>query len=166
MTYVYFFVFIFRSKYYRQTILFSSFVSPEMNFIFNKECFNYSGRTKILPASQVGSVCQVVVQIPQVYHKVLAPSHKEIAEKRFEFFVNKIFPDLKGASGMMSHTAIFISSYFDFVRLRNFLKKEEIDFLQLSEYTSRANISRSRIAFLQGATSLLLFTERFYFYYR
>ena len=66
----------------------------------------------------------------------------------------------------MSHTAIFIPSYFDFVRLRNFLKKKEIDFLQLSEYTSRANISRSRIAFLQGATSLLLFTERFYFYYR
>ena len=48
-------------------------------------------------------------------------------------FFLQIFPELKGASGLTSHTAIFISSYFDFVRLRNYLKKEEIDFLQLSE---------------------------------
>ena len=34
--------------------------------IFPLLCSNYSGRTKIVPASQVGSVCQVVVQIPQV----------------------------------------------------------------------------------------------------
>ena len=30
----------------------------------------------------------------QIYHKVLSPSHKEIAEKRFEFFVNKVLKTL------------------------------------------------------------------------
>ena len=29
-----------RSKYYRQTLIFSSFVSPEMNSLFNRHCFN------------------------------------------------------------------------------------------------------------------------------
>ena len=29
-----------RSKYYRQTLLFSSFVSPEMNSLFNRHCYN------------------------------------------------------------------------------------------------------------------------------
>ncbi|XP_046847706.1 U3 small nucleolar RNA-associated protein 25 homolog isoform X2 [Xenia sp. Carnegie-2017] len=154
------------SKYYRQTILFSSFASPEMNFIFNKECLNYAGKTKVFPENQAGSVCEVVAQIPQVYHKVIVENHKCQAEKRFMFLVNKIFPDLKSGGGISSHTAIFISSYFDFVRIRNYLKKQEVNFLQLSEYTSRANITKSRNEFFQGKTALLLFTERFYFYYR
>ena len=29
-----------RSKFYRQTVLFSSFITPEINFVFNKECLN------------------------------------------------------------------------------------------------------------------------------
>ena len=29
-----------RSKYYRQTVIFSSFVSPEMNSLLNRQCYN------------------------------------------------------------------------------------------------------------------------------
>ena len=37
----------------------------------------------------------------------------------------------------MSHTAIFVPSYFDFVRLRNYFKKEDISFAQICEYVRR-----------------------------
>lgn len=35
----------------------------------------------------------------------------------------------------MSHTLIFVSSYFDFVRIRNYFKREEAGFVQICEYT-------------------------------
>ena len=34
---------------------------------------------------------------------------------------------------LMQGTAIFIQSYFDFVRIRNYLKKEDISFCQICE---------------------------------
>lgn len=35
----------------------------------------------------------------------------------------------------MKHTLIFIPSYFDFVRLRNYFKKQEMKFVHICEYT-------------------------------
>lgn len=32
------------AKFYRQTLLFSSLQDPQINSIFNKNCFNYSGQ--------------------------------------------------------------------------------------------------------------------------
>ena len=33
----------------------------------------------------------------------------------------------------MKHTAVFVPSYFDFVHLRNFMRREEIGFAQICE---------------------------------
>lgn len=43
----------------------------------------------------------------------------------------QVLPDFKGS--LMGHTAIFVPSYFDFVRLRNYFKREGIDCAQISE---------------------------------
>lgn len=43
----------------------------------------------------------------------------------------QILPQLK--EKRKSPAMIFISSYFDFVRLRNYFKREEIDFMQVTE---------------------------------
>lgn len=66
----------------------------------------------------------------------------------------------------MSHTLIYVPSYFDFVRLRNYFKKEELNFTHICEYTQRSAVSRARHFFLQGEKQFLLLTERFHFYKR
>lgn len=66
----------------------------------------------------------------------------------------------------MSHTLIYIPSYFDYVRLRNYMKKEEINFVSLCEYSSKSEVSRARHFFQKGDKQFVLFTERFHFYKR
>ena len=83
---------------------------------------------------------------------------------RFNFFVNKILPQYRDA--VMSHTLIYVPSYFDFVRLRNYFRKEELNFTHICEYTQKSGVSRARHFFLQGEKQFLLLTERFHFYKR
>lgn len=121
------------SRYYRQTLLFSSFVLPEMNAIFNKKCFNYAGRVKVVNGIQVGSICQVFVQLPHIFHKFNAESASQCIDARFNFFVNKILPQQHDT--LMRQTVVYVSNYFDYVRLRNYFKREDIGFVQICEYS-------------------------------
>lgn len=83
---------------------------------------------------------------------------------RFQFFVDKVLPQYRDS--VMSHTFIYVPSYFDFVRLRNYLKKEEVNFTNISEYSQRSEVSKARHYFQKGDIQFLLFSERFHFYKR
>ena len=61
---------------------------------------------------------------------------------------------------------IFVPSYFDFVRLRNFLKGQEAQFVGLSEYAKTSDVSRGRSHFYHGRRRIMLYTERSHFYNR
>jgi hypothetical protein len=61
------------------------------------------------------------------------PSVAQIADGRFEFFIKKILPQYKNA--VMSHVVIYIPSYFDYVRLRNYFRREGLNFVQICEYS-------------------------------
>ncbi|EDO40297.1 predicted protein, partial [Nematostella vectensis] len=71
----------------------------------------------------------------QVFHRITCQSIGESPDTRFSTFINEILPDFQGP--MMGHTAIFVPSYFDFVRLRNHFRRNEIPFAQISEYRLR-----------------------------
>lgn len=119
---------------------------------------------KACPSDVPGSICQVVIQVPQTFHRFECSSFAEAADKRFNYFIKKILPEFKGS--LMGHTAVFVPSYFDFVRLRNYFKREAIECAQISEYSQQKEIQRARTYFQQGRRPFLLFTERFYFFYR
>ncbi|XP_029036372.2 U3 small nucleolar RNA-associated protein 25 homolog [Osmia bicornis bicornis] len=152
------------AKYYRQTLIFSSIHVPEIYGIFNKKCYNYGGKVKVINPVVSGSICQVIVQVPQVFHRFEASSHSEALEQRMEFFVSKILPQYKDK--IMNHTLIFVPSYFDFVKLRNYLKKEDYSFVQICEYTKDGKISRARDLFFHSEAQFLLYSERFHFFRR
>lgn len=78
--------------------------------------------------------------------------------------MDKILPQYRDS--VMSHTFIYVPSYFDFVRLRNYLKKEDVSFASISEYSQRSEVSRARHYFQTGEKQFMLFSERFHFYKR
>lgn len=80
-----------------------------------------------------GSIKHVAVQIPQIFHRIDVSSIQSSFDQRFDYFINTILPQFKAAS--KAHTLIFIPSYFDFVRIRNYFKKETMNFTQICEYT-------------------------------
>ncbi|KAM6973299.1 U3 small nucleolar RNA-associated protein 25 homolog [Aplochiton taeniatus] len=151
------------AKHYRQTLVFSSVPDPQINNLLTKHSFNYRGQvtTKNIPI--VGSICQVLVQLPHVFQMITTDSFMD-QDVRFQFFVDKVLPQYRDS--VMSHTLIYVPSYFDYVRLRNFMKKEEINFMSLCEYSTKSEVSRARHFFQKGDKQFLLFTERFHFYKR
>ncbi|NXC96136.1 DIEXF factor, partial [Certhia familiaris] len=152
------------SKYYRQTLLFSALQDPQINSIFNKHCFNYTGQVAIRNVPLTGSISHVVIQLPHVFRRLEADSVTSVIDARFQFFIDKVLPEYRDA--IMSHTLIYVPSYFDYVRLRNYFKKEDLNFTHICEYTKKAAVCRARRFFLKGEKQFLLFTERFHFYKR
>ncbi|XP_023214340.1 digestive organ expansion factor homolog [Centruroides sculpturatus] len=152
------------SKFYRQTILLSQVITPHLLSLFNKHCFNYAG--KIIVKNQIfhGSISKILVQLPQVFQQFDASSYQSASDERFSFFISKILPQFKDSS--MSHILIFIPFYWDFVRLRNYFKKEELSFTQLCEYSSNEKIAKARNIFYRGIRKFVLCTERFHFFKR
>ncbi|NWY63634.1 DIEXF factor, partial [Erithacus rubecula] len=152
------------SKYYRQTLLFSALQDPQINSVFNKHCFNYTGQVAVRNVPLTGSISHVVVQLPHVFRRLEADSVTAVIDARFQFFIDKVLPEYRDA--IMSHTLIYVPSYFDYVRLRNYFKKEDLNFTPICEYTKKAAVCRARRFFLKGEKQFLLFTERFHFYKR
>ncbi|XP_060610330.2 U3 small nucleolar RNA-associated protein 25 homolog [Anolis sagrei] len=153
-----------QTKYYRQTLLFGALQDPQINSIFNKHCYNYRGQVAVRNAPLTGSISHVVVQLPHVFRKLEAENSVSVIDARFHFFIDKVLPEYRDA--IMSHTLIYVPSYFDYVRLRNYFKKEELNFTHVCEYTSKSGISRARHFFLKGNKQFLILTERFHFYKR
>ncbi|XP_072436821.1 U3 small nucleolar RNA-associated protein 25 homolog isoform X2 [Chiloscyllium punctatum] len=152
------------SKYYRQTLIFSAFQDPQINAIHSKHCFNYRGQVTVSNLPQTGSICHVVMQLPHVFQRLDVSSFADLPDARFEFFIKSILPQYREA--VMSHTLIYIPIYFDYVRLRNYLNREEVNFSHICEYSKKSTINRARYHFLKGEKPFLLFTERFHFYKR
>ncbi|XP_003410332.1 U3 small nucleolar RNA-associated protein 25 homolog isoform X1 [Loxodonta africana] len=152
------------SKYYRQTLLFGAVQDAQINSLFNKHCINLQGQVAVRNVPMTGSISHVLVQLPHVFQRMEAENLASAIDVRFSFFVNKILPQYRDA--VMSHTLIYVPSYFDFVRLRNYFKKEELNFTHICEYAKKSGISRARQFFLQGEKQFLLLTERFHFYKR
>ena len=78
--------------------------------------------------------------------------------------VLQILPDFSGE--LTKQTAIFIPSYFDFVRVRNHMKRAELSYCLLSEYTKTSQVSRVRSQFYHKQRHFLLYTERLHFFRR
>lgn len=121
------------SKYYRQTLILSSVVLPEINSIFNKKCFNYAGKVRVVNPVKDGTIGQVFMQLPHVFCKVTCSNVENAIDARFDYFINKILPQHR--EPLMKQTLIYVPNYFDYVRLRNYFKREDISFVQVCEYS-------------------------------
>ncbi|PSN43106.1 Digestive organ expansion factor [Blattella germanica] len=152
------------TRYYKQTLLFSSVMLPEFSSLMNKRCHNYAGKICIMNPVTTGSICQLVVQVPQVFQRFEVESVAQSLDARFDYFVKKILSEFKNT--VMNHVLIYVPSYFDYVRLRNHFKREDLNFVQICEYSKDGKVARARDMFFHAEAHFLLYSERFHFFRR
>ncbi|KAJ4814411.1 U3 small nucleolar RNA-associated protein 25 [Rhynchospora pubera] len=152
-----------QARFYRQTILLGSYLNPDINALFNRFCVNYEGKAKLV-SEYKGVLPKILLQVQQIYERFNPSSIIDADDARLDYFCKKVFPKIKDSieGGIM----IFISSYFEFVRIRNFLKSQNASFCLLGEYTKQSDISRARVWFFEGKRKIMLYTERAHFYHR
>ncbi|VYS46404.1 unnamed protein product [Arabidopsis thaliana] len=151
------------ARFYRQSIILSSYLTPEMNSLFGRHCLNYKGKMK-MACEYKGVLEKVLLPVRQIYERFDAASITQVDDARLEYFTKKIFPKIKDS--VQGGVMIFIHSYFEFVRLRNFLNTQNTSFCLLGDYAKNADISRAREQFFVGSRKIMLYTERAYFYKR
>jgi hypothetical protein len=85
-------------------------------------------------------------------------------ERKFHFFVTTVLEQL--LTSRESRVLIFIPSYFDFIKVRNYCLQESLDVAFISEYSRESEISRSRTFMFQNIKSILIYTGRAHFFHR
>ncbi|WFC98287.1 rRNA-binding ribosome biosynthesis protein utp25 [Malassezia yamatoensis] len=157
-----------QAKNLRQTILLSSFDAPEFRSLF-QGLRNVAGKIKITVAyaAEDATMASVIPGIRQTFQKFECANAQGEADARFSAFTTKLLPHLERSAVSATHTMIVIPSYFDFVRVEDYFRKQEnTSYVTLSEYSSNKEVSRARQGFFSGKKALLLVTERFHFYRR
>lgn len=154
------------NRFYYQLLVFTSVSSSLITGFFNRHSGNFSG--KLLLRNEVkrnkAAINQVFIQCPQFFHRFECGTFANNSDSRFDFFVKKILP--KFNDPLMVRTMIFVPSYLDFVRLRNYFRNEDLGFSQICEYTEQGKVAKARHIFFYGGRHFLLFTERFHFFNR
>ncbi|CAF2410958.1 unnamed protein product [Rotaria sp. Silwood2] len=151
------------ARFYRQLIVLSSFTSPLFLSLFHRFSTNYSGQCLIQPSFPLNGYIRPVSTFHQLFQRI------PICDPtlRFNYFIEHILPRFDTST--YDHTLIYLSSYFDFVRLKNYMRTEkhkQFNYLTLSEYSTKKQILLARNIFYHRQVRFLLMTERFHFYHR
>ena len=151
------------AKYFRQTITLAAFNTPELNTMFYNQSKNWAGKVKI-NASYSGAIQELGLKVKQTFSRLESPTFAEDPDARFTYFTTAIIPSLTRRTKDSTGTVVFIPSYLDFVRVRNYLATNPptstFSFGSISEYTSVKDVARARSHFFNGRHHVLLYTER------
>ncbi|TKA75782.1 hypothetical protein B0A49_03289 [Cryomyces minteri] len=162
------------AKYLRQTIMLSAYNTPELNRLFNIRMLNIAGKAKFQPEYD-GAMLDIGLQIKQTFSRYESFSLVADPDARFKHFTTAIVPSLTryprpadGAGGQ--GILIFIPSYLDFVRLRNYFASStataNLSFGAVSEYTPESEVRRAKSHFFTGRHSVLLYSGRAHHFHR
>ena len=157
------------AKYLRQTIVLSAYNTPELNNLFNNSMLNIAGKSKVQPEYD-GSFLSINIPLKQTFSRIDSATPAADPDARFKYFTSAIVPSFArnfqqadsttGGAGIL----IFIPSYLDFVRVRNYFSSstatQNISFGSVSEYTDMPDVRRARAYFLNGRHAVLLYTGR------
>jgi U3 small nucleolar RNA-associated protein 25 len=162
------------AKYLRQTIVYSAFLTPDLNSLFTNQMQNVAGKMKYQTISN-GSMLTTGLPIKQTFSRFAISNIQREPDARFNFFVATIIPWILrsprppgGGLGIV----VFIPSYFDFVRVRNFFSisntTANISYGAISENSSPAEpeVRRARSHFLSGKHSVMLYSGRAHHFFR
>lgn len=150
----------------RQTVVLSQYTTPEMNALLSS-CQNLAGSIKIRPVfgENECAISTVGSRVPQMFSRINSQSPVADPDVRFKHFTSAILPAIM-RSASQKGTLIFVSSYLDFVRLRNYMDENNYSYAGISEYSSQSETSRARSYFASERISFLIYTERLHHFRR
>jgi len=168
-----------QAKYLRQTILLSLYNLAEINNLTTKELSNVEGRVKVQDVypGAIESITRRFTsgKLKQTFSRFESTSPITDPDQRFNYFSSAILPFIIKHAGMSSTTSpagilIFIPTYPDFVRLRNFFaassSTEMISFGSLGEYNTVTEARRAKSHLLTGKNQVLLYSGRAHHFHR
>lgn len=160
-----------QAKLFRQTMIFTKYVSPTANALINNRCQNISGRWRnhhfIDPSHS--SVGKLGLKVRQIFQRIDLgnASIMEEPDFRFKFFTSVIIPSIVKSTGYEDGILVYIPDYADFMRLCNYMReKTTIIFSNINEYSTQKQLNSNRAMFQQGRSKVLLYTERLHHFRR
>lgn len=160
-----------QAKLFRQTMIFTKYVSPVANSIINGKCQNWSGRWKNHRVIQLeqSSIGQLGLRVRQIFLRfdMLDGNIVDEPDYRFKNFTSMVIPSIMKSTGYEDGILIYITDYSDYVRIRNYMKdKTNILFGDINEYSDQRQLTANRTLFQQGRIKVLLYTERLHHFRR
>jgi U3 small nucleolar RNA-associated protein 25 len=156
-----------QGSYWRQLIVSSRFMDPSLISSFKRFGKSISGSVKMRKKtpSDEASISRVLLPVKQVFQKIPVASFAKQSQARVDYFLKNLLPQIRKQK--QNHTMVYIPSYFDFCSLRNaFLKRDDVVFVSVTEYSRTSEVSRGRARFLQGRKPIMLYTGRAHYFHR
>jgi len=154
------------SKHFRQTLIFSAFLTPDLNSLSATHLQPIAGRVKITPPYP-GAILSLPLLPPnltlkQTFSRFPSSTPQSDPQTRLTYFTTAVLPSLLKLSTIP--TLVFVPTHSLFLSLRNHLSTAQsassVSFANISEYTTVSEVSRARSHLARGRHSLLLYTER------
>ncbi|AAS51711.1 ADL209Cp [Eremothecium gossypii ATCC 10895] len=160
-----------QAKLFRQTMVFTRYISPFANALLNRKCANWAGRVKShrVVSAEKSVIGQLGLKLRQIFQRfeVLGGSTVDEPDFRFKFFTSVVVPGIEKTTGYDSGILLYIPEYTDFIRVRNYLKdKTRILFGDINEYSDQRQLTSNRALFQLGRIKVLLYTERLHHFRR
>lgn len=158
-----------QAKLLRQTLVFCEYLTPSINNLVSSKSFNLLGKTKFKPIiiSETSIMNSIGIKIKQIFQRFPSESPATDPDSRFKFFINSVLPNLLKTTSYEDGIMIYIPSYFDYLRVKDYFKTStKFNFGAIDEYSSQSKLTRTRHEFANGKIKIMLYTERLHYFRR
>lgn len=153
----------------RQTLVFCEYTTPPITSLVSSKSVNIGGRVRYKPiyTSKNCIMNSIGLRLKQIFQRFSSSSPMEDSENRFKFFINSMLPSLLSSTSYSDGILVYIPSYFDYVRIKNYMRNStKFTFEGIDEYSTQSKLTRYRQQFVSGKVKILLYTERLHYFRR
>ncbi|KAL7713700.1 Digestive organ expansion factor family protein [Entamoeba marina] len=122
-----------KSEYYRQTIVYSRYRTPYLNSII-RNCVN-SKVYQITETTTTGSLLNVVRTLPISFYSYNVTTPLKTPDERFDYFTKQFLAGF--VDGLKQQVLLYIPSYFDYLRIKQYFSNENINCLCIFHFYHR-----------------------------